>query len=127
MLIWERRGHARDRRLGGLLYGLFGGMGGGGEENGGLHGAIVLQQERRATCRSHVLNLLAYRGPRVEERLPGARGGISPPGPLGFPQAPKLHIRTRARAAVDSPEPSLSLGDPFFGVHNHDTQVLPHN
>ena len=68
MLIWERRGHARDRRLGGLLYGLFGGMGGGGEENGGLHGAIVLQQERRATCRSHVLNLLAYRGPRVEER-----------------------------------------------------------
>jgi len=44
MLIWERRGHARDRRLGGLLYGLFGGMGGGGEENGGLHGAMALLQ-----------------------------------------------------------------------------------
>ena len=71
MLIWERRGHARDRRLGGLLYGLFGGMGGGGEENGGLHGAIVLQQERRATCRSHVLNLLAY-------REGSARRGASP-------------------------------------------------
>ena len=81
--------------------------------------------EPRATCRSHVLNLLAYRGPRVEERLPGARGGISPPGPLGFPQAPKLHIHTRTRAAVDSPEPSLSLGDPFFGVHNQSTSPRP--
>ena len=126
MLIWERRGHARDRRLGGLLYGLFGGMGGGGEENGGLHGAIVLQQERRATCRSHVLNLLAYRGPRVEERLPGARGGISPPGPLGFPQAPKLHIRTRARRRRLLPR-GLPPGGAPPGELGNTTQVLPHN
>merc|ERR1719247_581899 len=32
----------RDRRLGRLLYGLLGGMSGGGEENGGLHGADLL-------------------------------------------------------------------------------------
>ena len=76
--------------------------------------------ERRATCRSHVLNLLAYRGPRVEERLPGARGGISPPGPLGFPQAPKLHIRTRARAGRLHPRGNPS-GQGQQPQHNHDT------
>jgi hypothetical protein len=97
MLIWERRGHARDRRLRGLLNGLLGGMSGGGEEDGGLHGACDLLSVRRATCRSHVLvGGPRAPGPRVVEHLPGARGGISPPGPLGFPQAPKLHIRTRA-------------------------------
>ena len=60
--------------------------------------------ERRATCRSHVLNLLAYRGPRVEERLPGARGGISPPGPLGFPSQ-AAHPHSRAPPPTPSPRP----------------------
>ena len=106
MLIWERRGHARDRRLGGLLYGLFGGMGGGGEENGGLHGAIVLQQERRATCRSHVLNLLAYReGSARRGASPGSARRDLSAGTVGL-SLPSC-TSALARAAADSfPEAS---------------------
>ena len=122
MLIWERRGHARDRRLGGLLYGLFGGMGGGGEENGGLHGAVVLQPERRATCRSHVLNLLAYREVRASmSDIRGARRD-APPGPSGFPsQAAHPHSRappTRPRG--------LPAGARRRRTRKHDTGAHPH-
>ena len=99
-LIWQRRGHARDRRLGRLLNGLLGGMRGGGEENGGLHGANLLQITRRATVQA--LKVGSGVCARVVERLPGRAEGSLPPGPLGFPPKP-AHPHSRARP------PSTSL------------------
>ena len=111
MLIWERRGHARDRRLGGLLYGLFGGMGGGGEENGGLHGAIVLQQERRATCRSHVLNLLAYReGSARRGASPGSARRDLSAGTVGLPSGSQAAAHPHSSAPPPTPSPRPPAG-----------------
>ena len=110
MLIWERRGHARDRRLRGLLNGLLGGMSGGGEEDGGLHGACDLLSVRRATCRSHVLvgGPRSVRAYRVRASWSVSRGGgrdLSA-GTVGLPSGSQAaHPHSRAPPPTPSPRP----------------------
>ena len=115
-------GHVRDGRLGGLFHGLLRGVGGSGEENGGLHGANLLQITRRATVQA--LKVGSGVCARVVERLPGRAEGSLSPGPLGFPPKPAHpHSRARARRRLPRSRPGLSLGDPFALANNHDTTL----
>ena len=121
-------GHVRDGRLGGLFHGLLRGVGGSGEENGGLHGAGVLTgcyltgiarlqcEIARATCANPTR---ARTGRRARDGSPEARG-IALTSTVGLP--PKLAKKTACARAVDVPEASRR-GAAQEDYYNHDTTL----